>query len=51
MSTVENELEAYARTRIGMVLREKYTLERVIGIGGMGGVYAATHRNGRPSRG
>jgi serine/threonine-protein kinase len=34
-----------ARQRIGTTLRNKYHLDRVLGIGGMGVVYAATHRN------
>jgi serine/threonine-protein kinase len=34
--------------RIGTVLRGKYTLERVLGAGSMGTVFAATHRNGMP---
>ncbi|HRI70238.1 MAG TPA: serine/threonine-protein kinase, partial [Polyangium sp.] len=36
-----------ARNRVGQVLREKLTLEAVIGVGGMATVYAATHRNGK----
>jgi serine/threonine protein kinase len=39
-------LEARANARLGSVLRDKYRLERVLGIGGMATVYAATHRNG-----
>ena len=34
--------------RIGTTLRGKYTLERVLGAGSMGTVFAATHRNGMP---
>ncbi|MBN2194385.1 MAG: protein kinase [Polyangiaceae bacterium] len=30
-----------------MVLRGKWTLDSLIGMGGMANVYAATHRNGR----
>jgi serine/threonine-protein kinase len=32
--------------RIGAVLGDKWTLERLLGVGGMGAVYAARHRNG-----
>ncbi|MFO0735241.1 MAG: serine/threonine-protein kinase [Labilithrix sp.] len=34
------------RQRVGTVLHDKWTLERLIGVGGMGAVYAARHRNG-----
>ena len=36
-----------AQARIGMVLGGKWTLESLIGVGGMAAVYAATHRNGK----
>jgi len=35
-----------AQMRVGMVLREKWRFERVLGVGGMAAVYAARHRNG-----
>jgi serine/threonine-protein kinase len=35
-----------AEERIGSVLHDKWTLERLLGVGGMGAVYAARHRNG-----
>jgi serine/threonine-protein kinase len=35
-----------AMKRIGAVLGGKWTLNRLLGIGGMAAVYAATHRNG-----
>jgi serine/threonine protein kinase len=35
-----------ARARIGITLCGKWTLERLLGVGGMAAVYAASHRNG-----
>lgn len=40
-------LNRRAAERVGAVLREKWTLERLIGVGGMASVYAARHRNGK----
>jgi serine/threonine-protein kinase len=37
----------HAQARIGMVLGGKWTLESLLGVGGMAAVYAATHRNGK----
>ncbi len=37
---------AEARARVGSTLRRKYRLDTLIGWGGMGAVYGATHRNG-----
>ncbi len=34
-----------AQTRVGSVVNEKWTIDRLIGIGGMAVVYSATHRN------
>ncbi|MCU0657900.1 MAG: serine/threonine protein kinase [Polyangiaceae bacterium] len=42
----EDPVEARARSRIGRLLRDKWKLERLLGVGGMAAVYAATHRNG-----
>ncbi len=39
-------LIARARERIGKVLREKWRLDALIGVGGMAAVYLASHRNG-----
>src|SRR3954453_10094118 len=35
-----------AQKRIGQSLRDKWTLERLLGSGGMAAVYEARHRNG-----
>ena len=47
MSAPDDEVIARAHKRIGTVLRGKYHLDRVLGVGGMATVYAATHRNGK----
>jgi eukaryotic-like serine/threonine-protein kinase len=36
-----------AEARVGSVLRGKWTLDRLLGVGGMASVYAGTHRNGK----
>jgi serine/threonine-protein kinase len=41
-----DDSDARARDRIGQILDDKWTLERLIGSGGMGAVYAGRHRNG-----
>jgi serine/threonine-protein kinase len=41
----ENDLQLRAEKRIGTVLCGKYRIDRVLGVGGMAVVYAATHRN------
>jgi len=43
---VTDDSEARAEARIGRVLDGKWTLERLLGVGGMAAVYAARHRNG-----
>src|SRR6185312_5029865 len=39
-------LLAHAKKRLGSTLRGKWRLERLLGVGGMGAVYEARHRNG-----
>ncbi len=41
----EDALLEQAQRRLGSVLCGKYTVEKVLGVGGMAVVYAATHRN------
>jgi eukaryotic-like serine/threonine-protein kinase len=41
-----DDLEPFRR-RVGTTLRGKWTLERLLGVGGMAAVYAAVHRIGR----
>jgi len=45
MDEQEEALRARAQARLGSTLRDKYRLDRVLGIGGMATVFAATHRN------
>jgi eukaryotic-like serine/threonine-protein kinase len=40
------DLDEIVNSRVGATLRDKYRLERVLGVGGMAAVYQATHRNG-----
>ncbi|MGO9834801.1 MAG: hypothetical protein ACLP1X_11330, partial [Polyangiaceae bacterium] len=56
MSTLDDEpddvtafldpLVVRANGRIGQMLRNKWRLDVLLGVGGMAAVYAATHRNG-----
>src|SRR5690242_20511937 len=43
--TLSQEIIQRAEARIGSILDAKWHLDRVLGIGGMATVYAATHRN------
>jgi serine/threonine-protein kinase len=41
-----DELDGNADKRVGRVLNDKWTLERLLGVGGMAAVYGGRHRNG-----
>ncbi len=41
-----DDVEILARARVGSVVDDKWTIERLLGIGGMAAVYEARHRNG-----
>jgi serine/threonine protein kinase len=43
---VSQDSDSQTRARVGDVLNDKWTLERLLGAGGMGAVYAGRHRNG-----
>lgn len=43
---MESVVEELARKRLGRTIKGKWRLDRLIGVGGMAAVYAATHRNG-----
>lgn len=45
----DDETDTSAQDRVGSVLDDKWTLEALIGMGGMAAVYAARHRNGARS--
>src|SRR5262245_18024207 len=47
MEADDDALTRRAEARVGSVLQGKWRLDRLIGVGGMASVYAATHRNGK----
>jgi serine/threonine-protein kinase len=44
---IEDPLTQRAKARVGSVLRGKWRIDRLLGIGGMAAVYEGTHRNGK----
>jgi serine/threonine-protein kinase len=46
LAGLNDDVESRARARVGSTLDEKWTLERLLGVGGMAAVYAGRHRNG-----
>jgi serine/threonine protein kinase len=47
MGDAEAQVIQRAKERLGKVLRDKWRLDELLGIGGMAAVYSATHRNGK----
>ena len=47
MTEVEGDPSRRAEARIGHLLRDKWRIDGLIGLGGMAAVYSATHRNGK----
>src|SRR5688572_13427569 len=45
--TASDPIVQRAKARVGTWLRGKWHLDRLIGVGGMGSVFEATHRNGK----
>jgi serine/threonine-protein kinase len=45
MDTIAPAVVERLRKRVGTIVREKYRLDAILGIGGMAAVFAATHRN------
>jgi serine/threonine-protein kinase len=41
------DLVEHCEARVGRVLRQKWRLDALLGVGGMAAVYAGTHRNGK----
>ncbi len=46
LGTLDLATDPEAVERVGNVLNDKWTLERLVGVGGMAAVYAGRHRNG-----
>ena len=47
MSVPSTDPRVQAQKRVGQTLNNKWTIDRLIDMGGMASVYAATHRNGK----
>lgn len=43
----QEQLEEFARARLGRTLNDKWTLDTLLGVGGTASVYAARHKNGK----
>lgn len=47
MVSAQKSIRDRAQGRVGTVLKEKWQIEALLGVGGSASVYAATHRNGK----
>jgi serine/threonine-protein kinase len=47
MTVSPTDPRALALVRVGQTLNHKWTIDRLVDVGGMAAVYAATHRNGK----
>jgi len=47
VTEVDGELKSRAEGRVGLLLRDKWRIDGLLGLGGMAAVYSATHRNGK----
>jgi serine/threonine protein kinase len=43
----QEQLEEFARARVGTTLKDKWALDGLLGVGGTASVYSARHRNGK----
>ncbi|HKQ68278.1 MAG TPA: protein kinase [Polyangiaceae bacterium] len=43
----DDDLTRRAKARVGRLIRDRWRLDSLVGVGGMAAVYAATHRNGK----
>ena len=46
MTQGEDDLTVQCRAKVGQTLQGKWTLDKLIGVGGMAAVYLGKHRNG-----
>ena len=46
MSKIHPSVSDVAQSRVGTRIKGKWRVDKLLGVGGMGAVYAATHRNG-----